>query len=137
MSEFMEDIGAIVEGASTGTADVEHAIGFGWSGSIADNAAFTFTITAQTAIRPERMELSVSPDTGMAGIVIEALTIGGENQLASADKLGAIMFHKQAPIMDTQWDEWPAGTPLTLTVRNRSGAAAFVTGVMFGELLGT
>lgn len=132
MSDFMEGIGAIVAGGG----DEDYAIPLGWSGSIADNAAYTFTTIAQTGFDPERLELSVSPATARGAFVIEAFNIAGENQLGSADAVGFAPYHRQAPNMDLRYDRWPGGTTMQITVRNRSGAPAFVAGVMFGELVG-
>lgn len=130
--EFMEGIGAIV--ASGGSADVEHAVGLGASGSIADAGTFTFTVTSQKDMKPERLELTIQPETATGGVEIETFTIAGENQLGSSDKIGAVVFHPQAPIIDLEFDTWTSGSSLIIKVNNKSGAACYVYGTVYGQL---
>lgn len=128
--DFMDAIEGI---GATGGADTQYAIGLGISGSIADAGSYTFNVTSQVDLKPERLELGMV-ETAYGGVTVDVFTIAGENQLGSSDAIGATCYHPQMPNTDVDYDIWTAGSMLSIKVTNKTGAAIQVTGTIFGEL---
>lgn len=125
---------AIDQIGAAGGGDEQFAVGLGISGALADAASYTFTVTSQVDFQPERLELYCA-EASLGAITVDTFTIAGENQLGSADPISATIFQPRAPLYDVRYDEWTAGSTLTIVVTNHSGSSVQVTGTLFGEKL--